>query len=241
MIIISPSYKRAGKVQVRDLFPEAILAIHEFEEEEYRQKEGGELLVMPDKVGGNMARVRNYMLNWAFERDEWVLMLDDDVSEIVYFESGGERNIITDHKQLMDFITNGFVMAEDMGVKLWGLNLLDDPQAYREYSPFSTLAVILGPFSAHIRNPLRYDERLGLKEDYDLALQHLRKYKGILRFNKYSYKVDHITLDGGCANYRMKDRERREIKIFQNKWGKKVVKIKDNSINPVVKCPLSGI
>lgn len=241
MIIVSPSYKRAGKVKVRELFPEAVLCVHKFEAEEYKKKEGGDILVMPDSVSGNMAKVRNYMLEWAYKQSDWVLMVDDDVRDIVYFEGGtSKRHRFKSHKHLIDFITNGFVMAEDMGVKLWGLNSVDDPKAYREYLPFSTLTPILGPFSAHIKNPLRYDCRLGLKEDYDFALQHLQKYKGILRFSKYAYLVEHIVLEGGCASYRTREKERQQLELLQKKWGSKVVKVQ-NSINPLVKCPLKGI
>jgi hypothetical protein len=38
-------------------------------------------------------------------------------------------------------------------------------------------------------NDIRYDERIPLKEDYDLSLQHLNKFRKVLRFNKYFYKV----------------------------------------------------
>ena len=238
-VYISPSYKRAGNVKVRELVSDVILAVHEFEVDEYREKDGGEIIVIPDFLRGNMAKIRNFILEEGYKRSDYVVMMDDDVKEFVYFEGG--RRIKMTEKQLKDFVLNGFVMCEDMGIKLFGVNLLDDRKAYREYAPLSTLSVVLGPFCCHVKSPIRYDERLGLKEDYDYALQHLRKYKGILRFNKYAYVADHISLDGGCATYRLKDEEKRQIELFQRKWGKKVVRIKDTSINPVVKCPLSGI
>lgn len=239
VVFISPSYKRAGNVKVRKLIPDIILAVHEFEEEEYRRLEGGELLIIPDNLRGNMAKIRNFILEEGYKMSDYVVMMDDDVSEILYHEDGKRHPMSL--KQIYDFTINGFIMAEDMGVKLWGVNLLDDRKAYREYSPYSTLSVVLGPFCCHIKSPIRYDERLGLKEDYDYALQHLRKYKGILRFNKYAYAVDHIKGVGGCVAYRVRDEEKRQIELFQRKWGKKVVRIKDTSINPVVKCPLKGL
>lgn len=238
-IYVSPSYKRAGKVHVRKLIKDVILAVHEFEVEEYREKEGGELLIIPDKLRGNMARIRNYILDECYKKSDYVLMMDDDVKAVQYFE-GGKRRDMTE-EQIHDFILNGFVMCEDAGWKLWGINIIDNRQAYRENLPFVTQSVVLGTFCGHIKNPLQYDERLGLKEDYDMALQHLRKYKGILRFNKYYYLAEHITMDGGCSSYRLQAEERKQIELLQRKWGDKIVRIKDTSINPIVKSPLKGV
>ena len=63
MKIFIPSYKRAGNVKTRKTLGCGILVIHEFEEKEYKNKEGGELLVIPDELRGNIAKVRNYILN----------------------------------------------------------------------------------------------------------------------------------------------------------------------------------
>lgn len=237
ILFISPSYKRAGKVKVRNVIKDVILAVHEFEEEEYREKNGGELLIIPNNLRGNMARVRNYILEYGFSKSDYIVTLDDDISNIGYYQNS-KRHLMTDIK---DFVKNGFVMAEDFGFKIWGLNVVNARNAYREYSPISTLGVVLGSFTGHIKNNIRYDIRLGLKEDYDYALQHLRKYKGILRFNKYFYDIDHITLDGGCASYRTKGEEREQIELLQKKWGEKVVQIREDTINPLIHCPLRGI
>lgn len=241
MLFVSPSYKRAGKVKIREWLPDVILAVHEFEEAEYRENDGGELLIIPDGLRGNIAKVRNFILDELFKRDEFVVMMDDDTKEIVYFENM-KRRTFESVEQFESFCLNGFIMCQEFGFKLWGLNLLDDPKAYREFTPLSTQAPILGPFSAHIRNPLRYDARIPLKEDYDMALQHLHKYRGILRFNKYAYSVDHIEGEGGCTSYRMRDREIEQGYTLVRKWGNKIVHYNpDKSINPKIKSPIGGI
>jgi len=238
--VISPSYKRAGDVEIRKWMPSVILAVHEFEAEEYKKKEGGELMIIPDYLRGNIAKVRNYILDKGFEEDDYIVMMDDDNKNLVYFE-GGERFELSE-KGALDFMCNGFVMCEDAGLKLWGLNLLDDPKAYREYSPFSFLSVILGPFSAHVKNDIRYDERIPLKEDYDIALQHLNKYRGILRFNKYSYNVGHLLGKGGCTGYRNKSDEIRQAMILQGKWGSDIVSYDiKKSVNPRISVKIKGI
>lgn len=241
--IIAPSYKRAGNVKAVDVFHDKlILAVHEFEKEEYQKAyPNNELMVMPDDIGGNMAKVRNYIRDNCDSR--YLVMIDDDVEEIGYHEDM-ERHPIG-LVAIMEFLENGFQIAEDVGTILWGINLQADPKFYREYSPFSFLSPVLGPFSCHIVddvNDIRYDNRLGLNEDYDYALQVLHKYHKIFRNNKYYYLAGHLTEQGGCGAYRILDEEKRQSEIMLNKWGSKVVSYNfKKTTNPRVKVPLKGI
>jgi len=135
-------------------------------------------------------------------------------------------------------------MCEEFGTVLWGLNLQSDPRFYREYSPFSFLAPVLGPFSGHVlrENNLRYDERLGLNEDYDYFLQVIRKYRKVLRNNKFFYMAGHLTQKGGCGSHRTLAKEREQAEIMKRKWGSKIVKYDfRKSTNPHVHVPLKGI
>ena len=125
------------------------------------------------------------------------------------------------------------------------MNLLPDKGAYREYTPFSLTVPILGPFQAFNNLDLRYSESLPLKEDYDLSLQVLNKYRKTLRFNAYHYYVKQHTNIGGCADYRTLEREKAQIIAFQKKWGKQIVQEDKSSkgfdINPIVKIPIRGV
>lgn len=241
--IISPSYKRAGNVKAVDVFHDKlILAVHEFEAEEYKKAyPNNELMIMPDDIGGNMAKVRNYMRDHCNSR--YMVMVDDDVAEIGYHEDVERYPIGL--IAIMDFLANGFRMAEELGTILWGINLQADPQFYREYSPFSFLSPVLGPFSCHIIDDIesiRYDERLGLNEDYDYALQVAHKYHKIFRNNKYYYIAGHLTEVGGCGAYRILDDEREQSEIMLKKWGDKVVSYDfKKTTNPRVRIPLKGI
>lgn len=217
-----------------------VIVIHENELTKYQESMGNDtkFLCHDDSVKGNMAKVRNFIVDNNGER--YFIMCDDDLKKFQLIENGKQRTMTPD--ELENMIINGFNMCEDLGTVLWGINLLNDPMAYREYSPLSLLSVILGPFSAHIKNDLRYDDRLPLKEDYDYSLQVLQKHHKILRFNKYSYMTEHITLEGGCPSYRTKSAEIEQMKIFKKKWGERIVKGDiEKSINPVVTVPLKGI
>lgn len=237
---LSPSYKRAGKVEVRRWLPEVTLAVHEFEAAEYENLEGGSIAVIPDELRGNMAKVRNWMLDYGWAQGDQIVMLDDDVLWTGFHDQRAQRKFTVE--EFRHFVDVGFQMAEDVGAFLWGVNLQSDPKFYREYSPLSFLMPVLGPFSCHRKHPLRYDERLGLNEDYDMALQHLQKYHKILRFNKHYYMAGHLVESGGCAAYRTLDEETRQSRIMTAKWGSSVVSYDlKRSTNPRVRVPYKGI
>lgn len=245
MIFYCPSYKRAGMVKTRKLFPDAVLVVNENERDEYLEKEGGEILAHPDNIRGNMSKVRNFILDKA--EDEEIIMMDDDILDFHYVEFSREKNsyqnYILEISSLLELIENGFEMARELKTPLWGINVQTDPRFYREYSPVSLKSVILGTFSAHrlIDRSLRYDVRLGLKEDYDFFLQVMYKHRKVLRFNKYSYRCRHIDLEGGCSSYRMLDEEKKQAELLQDKWGKKIVKYDvRRSLNPILKITIPG-
>jgi hypothetical protein len=238
MKIFVPSYKRAGDVLTRKVIPDSIIAIHEFEEKDYKKKEGGELLIIPDELRGNIAKVRNFILDNA--NDDKIVMLDDDVRAIGYYEDCTQNEM--SYNQVLDFIDNGYVMCEELGCRLWGINLQSDPKFYREYNPFSLLGAVLGTFSCHFKPELRYDEKLFLNEDYDFFLKNIKKYRKVLRFLKYHYMANHLNKAGGCGSYRLKDTEIEQSKIMQKRWGSKVFRFDINrSTNGIVNVPLKGI
>lgn len=238
MKIFIPSYKRAGRVKTRETIDGGVLAVHEFEAEEYEEKEGGELLIIPDKLRGNIAKVRNYILENA--NDDEIVMMDDDISEIGFHENMNQIPIIPE--KIIKFLKNGYQMAKDLKVSLWGVNLQSDPKFYREYSPFSLLSPILGTFSCHYKPKIKYDENLFLNEDYDFFLKTINKNRKTLRFNKYYYKADHLVKSGGCGAYRLKDFEIEQAEKMQSRWGSKVFKFDINkSINGRINVQIPGI
>lgn len=238
--IYIPTYGRADNVKTAELFPNAYIVCPESQEEEYRKYYPNmKYMCCPDSVEGNMAKKRNWIKTNAHK--DWLVMCDDDMAAIIMNEGCKAREM--DHEHIMELFHNAFVMSEEIGTVMWGLNLQSDPKFYREYSPFSTLSVVLGPLSGHIKSTLKYDCRLPTKEDYDYALQVLWKYHCILRFNKYAYKVGHIkNQTGGSISIRRRALEEEQNILLQKKWGKKIVKYNmAKDIDPIVKVPLKGI
>lgn len=254
-----PSYKRP-KVETLDYLPFCKVWVDNKEYNDYikanpRHKEN--IISVPDGIQGNVCRIRNYILDKEFEKGiDVVCIIDDDMKGIYYFENENGKAYnkkIVNQDEFIQFLEKYSVMCEELGFKLWGVNLNQDALSYRQYSPFSTNSVILGPFSCHLKNNIRYDVNLPLKEDYDLAIQHLNKYRGILRINKFHYNCKQSKQAGGCATYRNYQREEEQLKLLQKKWGKEIVKIdkvansntkkvkKEIDYNPIINIPIKGI
>jgi len=122
-------------------------------------------------------------------------LLDDDIKQFGYYEN--LALYLMTEQEVYNLFENNFRMTEDAKTKLWGVNLQSDKKFYREYSPLSLSSVILGPCMGIIKDKdIRFDERLGLKEDYDYSIQVLRKFRKVLRFNKYHYASAHISKKG---------------------------------------------
>ena len=248
------TYKRAGFVDTLKLCPSAFIWAHEFEVEEYRKAyPGANVKSLPDELRGNLPKVKNYILEKNKDFDVNVL-LDDDISKIGYYKKGLASKVMSE-KELLQIIANYSIICMDWGLKLWGIQVNQDKQCYREYSPFSTLSYVSSSFSCFIKgNELQYDERFPLKEDYDMTIQQCMKYRGILRVNKFFYVKKSAENIGGCGVYRNVEREKDQLKLLQKKWGDKIVK-EDNhesrshssnkkrafDINPIIKIPIKGI
>lgn len=222
-----PSYKRPKKVKSHLLFPEDkfFYVIHEEEEHLYR-KTWPNLQVIPRGMTGSIARARNWILNNNTNR--WLIQVDDDLSAINWTHQRDKRKLTVE--ELDDVVLDHFQLCEDADIKMWGMNLIVDPKAYRQYNPYSFDAPVLGTFTATLDLDLRYDEDLPLKEDYDLFLQVINKYGRALRANFLNYSCDHLDMSGGCQEYRTKEFEDSQKDALQKKWGSKLVRY--NERNP---------
>lgn len=246
MIIAIPSYKRAKNLITSKWLPSAIVVVPESQEAEYKEHNPDTKIVsIPDNQDGNVSKKRNAILN-MYEGENVVLM-DDDVEWVGYHEDEIHHKV--NESYFIEFAENMFLMAEEMGTILWGVNLLIDPRMYREYTPFSMTNVVLGPLSGfrNVDKSIRYDEEIFMKEDYDICIQVLRKYRRILRNNKWVYLCGHIHNAGGFAGIRNEDNEREHALAFQKKWGSAIVNLTRKTqggnvtINPRVRVPIKGV
>lgn len=245
-MIYSPSYKRCDGVKTHLILPEVIYCVHEFEADDYKKK-GFKVEVLPDSLKGNIARVRNYILD-NFINDKGVI-IDDDIEDVLFWSSVDGDPVQEPVKDIIDVIERGFLLCEDWGLKLWGVNVVSDKGSYREYTPFSTSSYISASLMGFVKNDLRFDESIPLKEDYDYVIQNCNKYRGALRLNMFSLKKkDHKNL-GGCADYRNMIVERDNFDRLRDKWGSDIVKedLKSSKkqkafdLNPIIRIPIKGV
>lgn len=258
--VCCPSYRRPDKCDTLKCLPFVRVYVDGSEVDAYRAANPGAAIIRcDDGIQGNVCRVRNHILDREFASGaDVVVTMDDDVKEFARWTKGERvksKRVRLETEDFHAFIERYTLMAEDIGAYLWGMNLNFDKSVYREYSPFSTTSVVLGPFTAVRRgSEIRYDESLPLKEDYDLSLQHLNRHRVILRLNAWHYICKQAENTGGCATYRNIERERSQLEKLQRKWGTEIVqtdekkmahmregKNKGFDFNPIIKVPIKGL
>ena len=254
-----PSYKRP-KVETLDYLPYCKVWVAEDEYERYLKANPGfeeNIISVPNEVQGNVSRIRNYILKQEREKNDVTVIVDDDLKTMGRFEPKGVYgydDIPVDSEEFLWMVERYTILCEDFGFKLWGVMCNMDALSYRQATPFSTVSVVLGPFSAHLPGcDIWYDEELPLKEDYDYAIQHINEYRGVLRINKIHYDCKQSKQAGGCATYRNIERETQQLEALQKKWGKGIVKNdmqgnhnqkktrKTLDYNPIIHIPIKGV
>lgn len=254
-----PSYKRP-KVETLDYISTCKVWVAEREYKDYLEANPGRednIISVPNEVQGNLCRIRNYILDNELKDNDVVLIIDDDFKSIGRFVNEGNygyKEELLNEEQVYQMLEKFSILCDDLGFKFWGLMCNRDSLSYRQTTPFSTVSYIGGPFQCFLKgNELRYDERLPLKEDYDMTLQQCNKYRGCLRVNAYHYDCKQSKQSGGCATYRNYEREKQQLEALQRKWGKWIVKIdtalnhnakkeKTNiDYNPIIKIPIKGV
>lgn len=220
-----PSYRRP-RVETLDYLPYCKVWVDEGEYEEYvkNNPQGSEIISVPKGIQGNLCRIRNYILDEEFKNGVDVVCIIDDDMKGMYKYVNGYQKVLINKNMFMIWLEKYSYLCQEWGFKLWGVNLLGDARAYRQFTPFNTVKTVGGPFMCHLNNPIRFDERFPLKEDYDISLQHLNKYRGILRLNGFFYDVKQSEQSGGCASYRNFEKEKSQLRELQRKWGSDIVK-----------------
>lgn len=243
--IFAPSYRRPEKSITQTIYPFVKLVVMESESEEYI-KNGNDIVVCPDSAQGNVSRVRNWILDNLFDDEtECIVIIDDDCRGIGLFRE--QKKVILNGPTLLEWCELQTILCKDLGYLHWGVNCIPDKGAYHEHKPMGWKQYIGSPFSAHLKgSECRYDENLSLKEDYDMTLQHLQMYGGVLRLNYAFYDVKQAEQTGGCASYRNLNEEKRQFWALQKKWGKDIVQRDKKSkrsfdFNPVLKIPIKGV
>jgi len=195
--------------------------------------------------------------NWGSDGDFSFFEGDDDVKGLVMTEGmhkveGKEHDKATEKIMLSEdqaerVIIDGFNLADQWGCVLWGLNVNTDGRNYQQYKPFALTQMVWGPFQGHLEHSLLCDERMGTKEDYDMSLQALNKYRKILRLNKFAYDCEHGSNKGGIVAMRTMGKEMQDCRAIEKKWSRWIIKYplypksKTDLLNSNVHVPIAGV
>ena len=238
MKIIVPSKGRAGLMTTNQVIDVDKVYVPESEVKDYEAEyKNLEIVGVPDSIKG-ITRTRNYILE--SEEDKHIVQIDDDVEYFFRFE-GTKVFKIFDKGRIKLLFKNMFVMAEELGTNLWGLQLATDPKFYREYSPFSMGSIIVANLFGMINDGQRFDERFIVKEDYDYSLQSMYKHRKVFKNQKYGVKVKHLFNSGGVVSYRSRQTEEDAYNLLLKKWGNRIIKRNNNKNFVRVIPPIKGI
>merc|ERR1711879_75890 len=85
---------------------------------------------------------------------------------------------------------------------------------------YGTQHFILGDFFVADKSPVRFDESLTLKEDYDFTCSRIAKHGSVLRCNRMVLAVRHYANQGGAVDIRdgAGKKEKQNIAILKRKW-----------------------
>lgn len=244
------SIGRAGMVTTFGVFPDATVWVPESQAEAYERHYLGRVATVPDERDGNLGRKSNAILDAS--PSPHTLILDDDLTSLVYFEDGKKQDFNAD--EVMEVVADGFAVAESLDVRLWGVNQNTDDMSYCTFRPLNLLSPILGPFNGHLEPELRYDESVLGKDDYDFWLQNIQRYHRTLRFNKYHYRNDHGKKPGGFVAIRTMAVEEAGVARMTEKWGDvyqvggspgggnkdRKTNPRGNVLNSMVRVPIAG-
>lgn len=218
-----PSYKRP-KVKTLKYLPFCRVWVAPEEADAYRRENpNADIVVCDEGVQGNVARVRNHILDKEFARGmDAVVMVDDDMLGCYTWSGTKEmpyKEKLIEADDFIPWVEKYSQLCNDLGFKEWGMNCNQDARSYDTIRPFSFHSFIGGPFSCFLNNPLRYDESLPLKEDYDMLIQQCNKYRGALCVKFAFYRVKQSINEGGCAAIRNRKKEAEQFDLLQKKWG----------------------
>ena len=251
--IVIPSYKRWENLPGYEYFKSARYVVPESQKEQYiNGRDADRFIIIPDSEDGNICKKRNWILK---NIPRPLVMIDDDVDKIIMCEGGeyfkeqgrAKQCIKLTGEQAEDLLKQIANLAYEWKCPMFGLNINTDGRNYYQYKPFSLTAPILGPCSGHLEHDLLYDERMDLKEDYDISIQALNKYRKILRANKYAVNAAHKDNKGGCVSYRTIEREEKACRAIERKWGTHIIKYNTSKdkytsyLNGRVHIPINGV
>ena len=204
------SHQRSGNVQkMQELIGVPVTwYVGENELEDY--KNAGAINVIES---GGLCDSRNAILEDAFKDNKYAVELSDDLDKIMLatFIGGNKKEKIT-FLQALEIM---YDTLRQSPFYLAGVSPTDNP--FFCVTDISIYNFIVGDFIMIKPCDLRFDKNLRLKEDYDFTVQHIKKYKGVLRMNRILATFKHYSNSGGAVSVRNDEKEKECIDYLFSK------------------------
>lgn len=189
------------------------------------------------KVGGKLTPARNMALDDAKKKKLVCVQVSDDISKWTYYDIAkqdfrGEKDFKKANATLVGTRTHcvsplaaaqwilAKMRADALKPRLGGVFPTANAAMTLGQAEFGREHFILGDFFVAEPSPVRFDETMTLKEDYDYTCQHLHAHGSVLRCNRMFLTVKHATNVGGAVANRDEAgaKEKKNIAILQEKW-----------------------
>ena len=179
-------------------------------------------------ISGSLMQSRNASLNYCFSKNKTCIQLSDDLEKIMVNDFTGKRT--HQYVCVIDVLDNILYHFNNSEYMFAGFPPTNNP--FFALKEIELNKFIVGDFIIIKPNELRFDENLRLKEDYDYTLQHIKHYKGCIRYGGYLNSFKHYSNKGGAVDYRCDSLEQETINYLINKWGEciKLNKKRQNEI-----------
>jgi hypothetical protein len=165
---------------------------------------------------GNVCQARNRALEDAFNQGKICIQLSDDLKNI-NLKTGETVEKISFNNAITYMIDS----LDRTTYTLCGVSPTANP--YFSHKEYSYHNFVIGDFIAVKPCPLRFDENIFLKEDYDYTLQHIKCFGGALRCNFLLPEFKHYTNKGGAVTIRTAEVEQIIINRLKAKWGNAII------------------
>lgn len=158
--------------------------------EKYSEKYGKDCTIIY-REGDSVTKNRNTLIDY-FDKGDWIIMLDDDVSGF-YKLNGKKEEKIETKEELDKMFTDFFEYTEKNNGKIWGVypvkNAFFMKKSINKKDIVNTCLGIIKDY--------RFDEDFKAKEDIELCCRYIKNGYNIIRFNFVTYNARHKQ-KGGC-------------------------------------------
>lgn len=223
--VIIPTFKRYNKVEpiVGLGLPMSryALCVNDADEAEKYRKYYPDVQIIIAGVTGCTA-ARNYLLD-KFPVGTCMVQVDDDVEGLYELRGQGRANLVKMRgKEVDKLIQENFTRCKQNKTNLWGVY-----PVHNHFFMSRTIvphAHVVGMFMGIIVGPERFNPGLNSKVDYEFTIQHILRYKKVVRLNYVCVKGKYASNKGGLQVVRNAEREEAEVQYLLQKYPQFVVR-----------------